>query len=380
MQSFTKSYRFITQALLMLVLISLVFTSCTSNVNTENQAKEKEVLSKNIKDNISTSAKSAIAIEVSSGEVYYAKNENARLPMASTTKIMTALVAIESFDIDKTVHIKKEAVGIEGSSVYLFENEEISMRDLLYALLLNSANDAAVAIALEVGGSIENFSCMMNKRAKSLGLSNTNFENPHGLDSENHYTTAYDLAIITREAMKNDTFCEIISTRKKTSLKSDGNTRLFINHNKLLSNYDGAIGVKTGFTKKSGRCLVSAAERDGVKLICVTLNAPDDWNDHKSMLDLGFSIYESISLYKASEYRFLQSVTGGKDLFVLLTNESEISFIKRKNDEYTVHIELPYFSYAPINKGDTIGYMYIKINGKIIDESKLYAIYSVERK
>ena len=264
-----------------------VFSGCENSNNSakvdsisQNSEKVYFVKKKTEQNSLPTpdvSAKSAILIEASTGEVIWSENPDQRLPMASTTKIMTALVAIESGDVKRTVSISPLAVGVEGSSVYLYANEKMTLEDLIYAMLLESANDAAAAIAIEVGGSIEGFADMMNERASSLGLSNTHFENPHGLDGETHYTTARELAIIAREAYSNEILKGIFSTYKKTiPLNETEGVRLLINHNKLLKSYDGATGIKTGFTKKSGRCLVSAAERDGLEFIAVTLNAPND--------------------------------------------------------------------------------------------------------
>ena len=235
------------------------------------------------------SAKSAVLYDPHSESFLYSKNADTRLPMASTTKIMTALVAIESASLEATVDISDDAIGTEGSSLYLKEGERMTMGDLLFGLMLRSANDAAAAIAYEISGSIEAFADKMNEKAESLGLTDTHFTNPHGLDDKEHYTTARELAIITGEALKNDTFLQIVSTKKQIITNSDGESRLLINHNKLLNMYENTIGVKTGFTKKSGRCLVGAAERDGVRLITVTINAPDDWKDHIALFDYGFS-------------------------------------------------------------------------------------------
>lgn len=237
---------------------------------------------------IRLSAKSAVLYDPRSESFLYSKNADARLPMASTTKIMTALVAIESSSLEATVDISDDAVGTEGSSLYLKKGEKMTMGDLLFGLMLRSANDAAAAIAYEISGSIEAFAEKMNEKAEVLGLTDTHFTNPHGLDDKEHYTTARELAIITGEALKNDTFLRIVSTKKQIITNSDGESRLLINHNKLLNMYENTIGVKTGFTKKSGRCLVGAAERDGVRLITVTINAPDDWKDHTTLLDYGF--------------------------------------------------------------------------------------------
>ena len=240
------------------------------------------------KTEVRVSAKACALYNPQNCEFLYTKNENARLSMASTTKIMTAIVAIESVDLSKMVTVDDRAIGIEGSSIYLKSGEEISVHALLYALLLRSANDAAAALAYDISGSIEAFSSLMNDKCTELGLSDTHFENPHGLDAQNHYTSAHDLAIISAYAISNPTFKEICSTRK-IKIDSSLESRILINHNKLLSLYDGCIGIKTGYTKKSGRSLASAAEKDGNTLICVTINAPDDWNDHKKLFDFGFS-------------------------------------------------------------------------------------------
>jgi len=219
---------------------------------------------------IGTSAVSAIVIETSGNSVIYQKNAYKKMPMASTTKIMTALCAIEAGNIDRTVTVNPNAVGIEGSSIYLQKGEKLTLRDLLYGLMLNSGNDAAVAIAYEVSGGIDEFALLMNKTAQKIGCKNTHFENPSGLDGKEHYTTAYDLAIITSYAMKIPAFADIVSTYRKSIPNGDKTyERQLKNHNKLLNMYDGCTGVKTGYTKKCGRCLVSSAKRDGVELVAV---------------------------------------------------------------------------------------------------------------
>lgn len=234
------------------------------------------------------SAKSACLYDIDAESFIISKEMNMRLPMASTTKIMTALLAIEQCNLDEVISVPREAVGVEGSSVYLREDDLISVKNLVYSVLLQSANDAAEALAIYISGDVHSFADLMNKRAAEIGLSDTSFENPHGLDSENHYTTAHDLAILTSVAVKNDVFLQISSTFKYEFDLSESK-RLLVNHNKLLRTYPDAYGVKTGYTKKSGRCLVSYASREGKNLICVTLDAPNDWSDHKNMLDYGFS-------------------------------------------------------------------------------------------
>ena len=235
---------------------------------------------------VNISASSAILI--SDENIIYEKNAYKKMPMASTTKIMTAICAIENTNTNMPIRVDDKAVGIEGSSIYLEKGEIITLKELIYGMMLNSGNDAATAIAIAVGGSVENFCKMMNQCAKKIGAINTNFTNPSGLYDENHYTTACDLAKITVYAMKNPLFKDIVSRKSMKISKSYG-VRYLKNHNKLLNTYDGCIGVKTGYTKKCGRCLVSSAERGSKTLVAVTLNAPDDWRDHKLMLDMGFN-------------------------------------------------------------------------------------------
>lgn len=243
------------------------------------------------------SAQACALIDARSGAVLFEKNGSLSLPMASTTKIMTAKVILDNMPLEKTVTVPKEAAFVEGSSIYLQPDEKITVETLLYGLLLESGNDAAHTLAVACSGSIEEFAFLMNKTASEMGLTHTSFANPHGLTSENHYTSASDLAFITAKALKNEKFKEIVSTKKFLAPSLDGKlTRLFLNHNKLLRLYDGAVGVKTGYTKAAGRCLVSAAEREGNMFIAVTLNDGNDWNDHKSMLDFAFENFDTVEI------------------------------------------------------------------------------------
>ncbi len=220
--------------------------------------------------------------EILGGENYYAK-----MPMASTTKIMTALIVVENCLMDEKVVVTSESVGIEGSSIYLKIGETLTVKELLYGLMLRSGNDSAMALAIHTAGSEEAFVNMMNLRASSLGLKNTNFCNPHGLDDKNHYTCCYDLCYISSFAMKYPQFKEIVGT-KFVAIGNNEAKRYFQNKNKILSMYEGGNGIKTGFTKKSGRCLVASAERNGVLLISAVLNHGDMWNDCMKLLDSGF--------------------------------------------------------------------------------------------
>ncbi len=326
-------------------------------------------------DELSLSAESAVLIDAHTGDILYEKQSEKRMGMASTTKIMTALVAAESCDIDQTVDIPQNAVGIEGSSIYLYAGERFTVRELLYALLLRSANDAAAAIAIAIGGSIERFSDMMNAKAEELGLENTHFTNPHGLYEKEHYTSAYDLAVISSHLLKNETLKSIVSTVKITIPFGEAteNTRLLVNHNKMLKTYEGAIGVKTGFTKATGRCLVSAAEREGLTLIAVTLNAPDDWRDHTEMLDFGFSRYESFTIAKPGAIAYDIPLVGGKKSTLTLTNSEELRCtlpkgspkLERRIDTYHR------FEFAPMLPNATLGRICYIHNGRIVASSPL---------
>lgn len=324
------------------------------------------------------SAKSAVLIEAESGSIIYEKNSDEKLPMASTTKIMTALVALEHGDMEKNVEVKEDAVGIEGSSIYLRCGEVILMRDLVYGLMLESANDAAAAIAYEISGGIEPFACLMNEMADKLGLENTHFTNPHGLDDEDHYTTASDLARLTAAALKNEEFRTIVSTYKKTiPLNGDEGTRLLLNHNKLLRTYDNAIGVKTGFTKRSGRCLVSAAEQDGVTMIAVTLNAPNDWDDHKKMLDFGFSKYGRVVAAEEGSVFVDLPCIGGDKSSVRCSNTETLALSVPKGARVVTRIEADRYFPAPVKAGDALAKAVFYVDGEVVGSLPLYAEHDV---
>ena len=322
----------------------------------------------------SLSAQAALLLDAHTGRVLYAHNADTRLPMASTTKIMTALVVAECLPVNQAVCVDARAVGIEGSSIYLYAGEWLTVEQLLYALLLESANDAAVALALALDDSVEAFAARMNRKAAAMGLENTSFTNPHGLDNEAHYTTASDLARIAAAALENPTIRRIVSTKKMTiplcnmtkpqqvvgSVAQQDTTpvgtRVLLNHNKMLRYYDGAIGVKTGYTKKSGRCLVSAAERDGLTLIAVTLNAPDDWNDHTALLDYGFSAYCRVTLCERGGYRTLVPVSGGTEQYVLVASATSCAVtLPRSHAAIRCTVQLPHLTLAPVLSGSDMG-------------------------
>ena len=321
----------------------------------------------------SSSAEAAVLIECNQNKILYEKNAHRSLPMASTTKIMTAVTALEYFSPDEKITVSTEAVGIEGTSACLEAGEIYTLEELLYALLLQSANDAAVAIAVGVCGSVDDFAVLMNRMAKALGLSGTCFKNPHGLPDEGHYTTAYDLALIASHAMKNECISKITSAKTAQITSEQGKTRYFTNHNKLLTTYKGADGVKTGFTKASGRCLVSSATRDGLRLIAVTLNCHDDWEEHKSMLDWGFANYNAVRLSDISaDERFIACVADGS-IVPIKAEECLITVRCGDEDRIKVRYEHPRFVYqAPKNR--YIGRYVCTLDGVTVAEGKLLTI------
>jgi len=314
---------------------------------------------------VETSAQSAIVIEAENGSVLWEKNAYDRLTMASTTKIMTAICAIEDGDLDKKVKISPQAVGVEGSSIYLKNDEVLTLRELVYGLMLNSGNDAAVAIACAVSGSVGKFSTLMNQKAEEIGVKDSHFQNPNGLDEEGHYTTAYDLGKITAYALKNDEFRKIVSTYQTTISALEGK-RYLTNHNKLLKRMEGCIGVKTGFTKKSGRCLVSAAERNGVTLVAVTLNAPDDWNDHIKMMDYGYTKVKLKEVTYKGEHLADVSIKKGTSHKVGIVCPEEYKVPTVDSSRYVSIFKTPEYVTAPIKKGEVLGKIEVYMDGRLI--------------
>ena len=315
------------------------------------------------------SAQSAILIDGHTGRVLLEHNSYQRRGMASTTKIMTALVAIESGKLSDIVTVSNSAANVEGSSMWLKSGEKISVESLLFGLMLNSGNDAATALAEYIGGDVPKFAEMMTKKAKSLGLENTSFTNPHGLDNENHYTTAYDLAQITRYALSNKKFAEIVSSKKKIVEWEDNEWgRSLRNHNKMLTMYQGADGVKTGFTKKCGRCLVSSATRDNLKLIAVTLNAPSDWHDHTGMLDFGFSKYNYKKVIGKGDYmKTLPVLNGVTDSISLYANaDVELAITDKEENSIKTVYNIPENLVAPIEMGQKIGSVDVFLSDKLV--------------
>lgn len=304
------------------------------------------------------SAEHAILMDAGSGRVLYEKNADARSLIASTTKIMTALVVCEQCNVLDRVRIMPEAVGIEGSSMYLQAGEILTVQELLYGLMLQSGNDAAVALAIYCGGTVEGFAQLMNDEARRLGLTGTHFENPNGLDNENHYSTARDLAKLTAYTLENEVFSKTVST--KSIQVGD---RSLTNHNKLLWRYEGADGVKTGYTKAAGRILVSSATRDGRQLIAVTINAPDDWNDHTRLLDYGFQQFEPRCLVQAGQCLGQLDVLSGDGATVDLIAAEDFSYPVAQGEQVETRFPGPGFVYAPVLAGEEAGMAHVLLDG-----------------
>lgn len=306
---------------------------------------------------IDCSAQCAAVIDAVSQEVIYAKNENEERSIASTTKIMSALIACESGKINDVVEITFDMVNTHGTLLGLREGDKITLYDLVAGMLLPSGNDAANAVALYLGGSFEGFSAMMNKKAAELGMYNSYFVTPSGLDEGNHHSTAYDMAILTARAIQNEYFSQLCCL-KSYDVTINGEKMTIYNHNKLLSSMDSCIGVKTGYTDKAGRCLVSAFSEDGHTFVCVTLNAPDDWNDHKKLYEYANAQYKSKDV---SDSFFILTV-GGEKNSVRGDYSANVSVLNP--NEVTVELYAFPFIYAPVKKGEQIGKAVIKYKEK----------------
>lgn len=322
------------------------------------------------------SAKAAVLMDADSGRVLFAKEESQRLPMASTTKIMTALLAMEQAEVnDSVVTVTDEMVRVEGSSMGLMPGNKLRLSDLAAGMMMVSGNDAANTVAIAMAGSAQKFSELMNTRAQEIGMKNTHFVTPSGLDSEEHYSTAYDMALLGAEALANSRLAGIVS-QKQLSVKfiNPDQTIRYSNHNRLLSLYPGCIGIKTGFTKKAGRCLVSAAERDGIRLVAVTLNASNDWDDHEKLFDYGFSVLQPFTP-DLEALRFTLPVAGGtaEKVSVVPGSVEQISLTREETARLTLRVELPRFLYAPLREGEMVGTAGYLLDGQTVLEVPLLA-------
>ena len=320
------------------------------------------------------SAQSGILLDGQTGRVLYDKNPDQQSLIASTTKIMTALIVCQQCNVLDRMQIPREAVGIEGSSMYLQEGEVLTLQELLYGMMLSSGNDAATALAIYCGGTVEGFAQLMNDKARMLGLTNTHFVNPHGLDAPGHYSTARDVAVLAAAAMENPIFAQTVSTKSVTI-----GDRILTNHNKLLWQYPDADGVKTGFTKAAGRILVSSAKRNGRRLICVTINDGNDWMDHRTLLDRGFSNFQVKKLVSAGEEMGTLAVFGGEKDQVRLIAKEDFSYSLAEKERITFHLSPKEFAYAPVVAGGDAGFVYVCVDGKVAGKIPVYYEETIEQ-
>ena len=305
---------------------------------------------------VSTSAAACAVIDARSGTLLLSHRESTSLPMASTTKVMTALLALEQGDLTAPVTAGANAFGVPGTSIYLSRGETLTLEQMLYGLMLASGNDAAVAIAEHISGSVDAFCAAMTQRAGELGCTGTVFLTPHGLPCEGHYTTALDLALIAREAMQHDTFRQIVSTsRAKIPWEGRSYDRVLNNKNRLLTTYEGATGIKTGYTRKAGRCLVFGAQREGMEIIGVVLNCADWFDEAARLMDQAFDLYEAVTLLYAGEPLRSLPVEGSADQTVTAVLTADLTAVVPENAMPQLVIDLPDTLTAPVAQGDVIG-------------------------
>lgn len=321
------------------------------------------------------SAKAAVVISADTGEVLFAKNASEKLPMASTTKIMTALLCLESGGLYDEFTVDSDAIKVEGSSMGLQEGDIVTKYALCCGMLLPSGNDAANAAAVRISGGIGKFAELMNERARKIGLSKTYFVTPSGLEGEDHGSSAADMALLAREALKNETFRDICSQSSiKVKFGAPPYERWLKNTNKLLGMYEGVYGVKTGFTDEAGRCLVSACCREGKDLICVTLNDKNDWDDHMAMFDYCFETARTVDVPLPTDI-YADIVGGEREKVLLVSEKNSVSFTAAaaNADDFSFTVTGPQFLYAPVKAGDEAAQLRISFLGREVGTVKLFA-------
>lgn len=326
----------------------------------------------------SVSAKSAVLVNADDGTVLYAKNEHQKLAIASTTKIMTSLLTLEEAEKnDRAVTITPEMIRVEGSSMYLHAGDRLTLSGLAAGMLLVSGNDAANSAAIAIGGSAAAFAERMNAKAAALGMKDTHFVTPSGLDDAQHYSTAYDMALLADAALHNTDFAKLVCQKTaKVTFLNPAQTRTLSNHNRLLSMYSGCDGVKTGFTDKAGRCLVSSAQKNGVHLVAVTLNDPNDWKDHAALFDYGFSRLESHKI-DDSAYRVSIPLVGGTKEEVQVCGTAGENIVTDSQQPLTRTVELPRFVYAPVREGQVLGTVRYTSAGKTVAQTELLSAENI---
>lgn len=331
-------------------------------------------------DTPQVSASSAILYCPDTGEILYEKSKDEKRAIASITKIMTTIITLEAAAADdKEVTFTKDMYA-EGSSMYLKDGYTLRLSDLAKGMMMVSGNDAANAAAIAIGGSFEGFAEIMNNKAKQIGMQNSHFVTPSGLDADEHYSTAYDMALLMAYAMENEDFEEITGSESQmVNFINPAESTSYHNQNKLLKLYEYCIGGKTGFTSNAGRTLVSCAEKNGLRLIAVTLNDGDDWNDHINLYDYGFSVLSAVE-YDDTNVNISVPLVGSNIDSVNISSNEKVSVILSANNNNKVErtVELPNFIYAPIRKGDEVGKVVYKLNGEVIAENTLIATENIE--
>ncbi len=357
----------------LILIVCLLVLSSTINAN-------KMIVSAVQTANMNTSAKAMCVIEKDSGRVVASKNMDEQLPMASTTKIVTAITVIEnSTNLDEIIEVDDSAIGIEGSSIYLRKGELISVSDLLYGLMLRSGNDSAVALAYHTGGSVEGFAKMMNETAKKAGATNSNFVTPHGLDHKDHYTTAYDLARITAYALNNPIFKEIVSTKMHTVDKTNTSEKRYMsNKNRLLNTFDGCIGVKTGYTKRAGRCLVSATERNNETFVCVVLNCGPMFEESASLLNSAHGLYENVKIIDKNKEIYNEYIIDKKDGKLYLYAEEDFYYPIIKGEEDKLRLEYS-VKLDNAKQGDIVGEIKVFFENDLLKTIKLVTMNKIDK-
>lgn len=334
-------------------------------------------------DNIKTSAEVYVLYCVENGQVVNSKNKNKKMKPASTTKIMTSLLALEESASNNKEVVFTEDMIAEGSSMYLKVGEKVKLSDLATGMMMSSGNDAANATALSIAKSTEKFAELMNERARQIGMTNTNFVTPSGLDDENHYSTAYDMALLMSYALENEDFAKLASQKSATVnfVEPSSKSVTYSNHNRLLKMYDYCIGGKTGYTMAAGRCLVSAARKDNLTFVCVTLNDKNDWNDHIALYNYGFEQYSAFYSDDSNFYADVPCV-GGKSDSIVISGEKDALFVVESKDKSKIKqkIYADSFVYAPVKKNEAVGRIDYILNGKTIYSVNLIATDKVEIK
>ncbi len=340
----------------------------------------KNAKSINVVNAVSSSAKAMCVLEKDSKRILFSKNENEKLPMASTTKVVTAITAINNCqNLDEYIQVDDEAVGVEGTSIYLRKGETIKVRDLLYGLMLRSGNDAATALACHIGGSVKGFANMMNNLASNIGAINSHFANPHGLDNPEHYTTAYDLALITSYALNNPIFKEIVSTKKYTIPQTNVSEKRYLtNKNRLLSSLEGCCGVKTGFTSKAGRCLVSATERNNMTVVCVVLNCGPMFEESSALLNESNYNYKNVKIIDKNQEIYNEYIIDEKEGRLYLYTDEDFYYPLTKNEYKDLKL-LCNVKLDNAEKGDEVGEIQIFFQEHLLKKLKLFTMNKIDK-